>query len=170
MKLTKEKARLLAGKLTTIGHPFLAEALDATAADLMGWCPNEEQATLLVEVARTDWKKGWLEMGGTAGFRELYQQLFETPSPEFKPWEAPPPPACAVCNDTGWESFERHGNTYARPCTACAGPRKPITVCPDCGGKESRLVDGRREPCNTCLSPQRRQQIGEWLKHQREAS
>lgn len=124
-----------ASQLTTIGHPFSTAAINATAMDLVSLCKGvirdgraispAMQASQLVTAARMGWEEGWPDRGGTHKLKRLCQELFD-PAPEaFKPWEAPKPPDCEKCGDTGWESFERRGYTLAKLCTGCGGKRSP---------------------------------------------
>lgn len=180
--LNLTKALNLARTLTTIGHPYQETAIEATAFDLMKLCKGvfrggraispEKQGEELVTAARTTWEDGWPDRGGTARLYKLARELFDPAKvePAFRPFEVPLPPACEQCGDTGWESFERRGYTFSKLCTACGGKRKPSAVCPDCAGKETRLINGRREPCNTCTTPERRQAISEFFQQRRSVS
>lgn len=166
-------AQSLAASLVTIGHPYAQVAIDATAADLVNWCKGlfvrgriidpEEQAQRLVTEARLTWKEGWPDKAGTSQLHDLFREMFE-PSleGERKPFETPPPPSCEKCSDTGWEVTERRGYEYSKLCTACGGKRRPATVCPDCGSKETKLVKGKREWCK-CVTPERRALMREWF-------
>jgi hypothetical protein len=181
-ELKWEAAQSLAASLTTIGHPFQTPAIQATAQDLMRWCTGairdgraitaEQQAATLVNEARMTWD-GWPEKGGTKQLFALFQQLFgpaESLAAEFRAYETPPPAACKTCDDTGWETIDQKGCDFARPCRACGGKRRPVLVCPECSGKETRLVGGVRQPCRRCLTPERRREISEWLQQQAESA
>jgi hypothetical protein len=177
-KLSWQDAQRLAGTLITIGHPIQPAALDATALDLTRLCKGGsregreysplDQALELVQTIRTTWTAGWAKNGGTAGMFRQFRELFAPEArPEFQPYTMPPPPACSKCSDTGFEIVERKGYSFGVPC-GCGARQRPSTVCPECGGKTTTIVDGNRRPCNTCLSPERRREIAEWLKQQRQ--
>ena len=179
--LTFTMAQSLATALTTIGHPYAQAAVNATALDLMTWCKGvfwegrivmnpEAQAQALVNHVRLNWD-GWPEQGGT---KQLYEEFVRMFSPAAAAgeniWQASPPPACEACGDTGWKTVTKGAYEYAVSCKECGGRRKPAAVCSRCYGKETLLLaDGRRQPCDQCLSPERRRQVGEWLKQRREA-
>jgi hypothetical protein len=84
-------AQRIAAALTTIGHPYNQEAIDATAWDLVEWCKGviidgkvyspEDQARALVNTARLEWDC-WPE-GGTANLRALFLLRF-APKPKVE--------------------------------------------------------------------------------------
>lgn len=93
--LTFEVAQRLASSLVTIGHPYQAAAIEATAWDLVKWCHGviagrqvvtpEQQAQALVDHAREQWEDGWPEKGGTKRLHGLFREMF--PDTQDKPWE-----------------------------------------------------------------------------------
>jgi hypothetical protein len=169
-ELDLREAQNIAAALVTIGHPFAPAAINATAMDLVRWCKGaiidgrilspRHQAEALVEEARTKWAEGWPDRGGTMQLLDLFRALFEK-KPEQVKWEPERGPICETCGGTGWELIERHGNTYAKTCSACNGKHGGLAlVCPDCGGKESQLINGQRQWCK-CVTPERRAQMRE---------
>lgn len=86
--ITVQDALVLAESLTTVGHPRAAGSVMATAMDIQGWCKGGifdgrpwtplEQATAIVQEARTTWEGGWPEKGGTmrllCAFRAKFDQ------------------------------------------------------------------------------------------------
>lgn len=174
-----EVAQIVAAKLATIGHPYQQAAINATAEDLVKWCHGvflenrrytpEQQAEALIARARTEWEDGWPDKGGTKRLLSLFREMFcaaekTSRGPENQLYAVPPPPACQTCDGTGWEAIiDNAGNAAARLCSECGGKRRPMNVCSNCGGKETVLVGKSRVPCS-CLSPERRAQITEFLE------
>jgi hypothetical protein len=116
-ELKFQDAEIIAGSLVTIGHPYAASAIRATAADLVKWCTGyteglgviwtpSEQALWLIEEARL-WVDGWPERGGTAKLLALFREKFKAPvviQPLLGTEEAVSrgmiPPPCNACDDT----------------------------------------------------------------------
>ena len=83
--LDMKDAEILAGQLATIGHPYGAVAVLATAQDLIDWCKGgifggrpwtpSEQAGALVHEARTTFGE-WNKAGGTTALLALFRGMF----------------------------------------------------------------------------------------------
>jgi hypothetical protein len=136
--LEMKAAEVLAGQLTTIGHPMKPDWLLATANDLVEWCKGgifggrpwmpAEQAGALVKEARMtlgDWQKA----GGTTALLSLFRAMFPS-SRESDPAWAPLSyeqtvakglirPPCETCDD----SLYVGAVPELRYCMACPGGR-----------------------------------------------
>lgn len=130
-----EVAREVAASLVTIGHPFAAAAIAATAGDLVQWCRGaifdqrvlnpEDQAHELVSEARLSWAEGWPERGGTQKLLELFRSKYR--KAETKAAALP-----EMTSEAQIADYLRRG-MLAPPCESC-GPDAPYC---EYGGPQS---------------------------------
>jgi hypothetical protein len=102
--------------LTTIGHPRIQGAIDATAMDLITWCKGaiiqgrivtaEQQAEGLVNEARTGWDE-WPEKGGTRQLLNLFRSRYSPSGSQQQ-----------VVADPSYADFVKRG-ILAPPCSLC---------------------------------------------------
>ena len=145
--LDMKDAEILAGQLATIGHPYGAVAILATAQDLVDWCRGgifggrpwtpAEQAGALVKEARLT-LGNWEKAGGTTALRSLFGDMY---------------PQCCE-SDPAWKpiTFEEMiaKGLIRPPCETCddrqlIGQAPEIRYCMACpGGRHLAKWEGER--------------------------
>jgi hypothetical protein len=163
------------------GFPFGEDPIAGVAECLVRWCKGsptdpgwtpEDQADTLVSNAIDAFAigdEGFEAWTGIKQLRRVFNDSFDggsvgnTGKPvEHQVWTSRREPLCKGCNDTGFTIEDgKDGNTYARPCANCRGKvAAPVPeFCKVCGGKETVIVEGKREHCPACSTPEKRDSV-----------